>query len=139
MGDVGSALLGCLLATLPLLGGRQRSLWPAVILVWPFVFDTTVTLFRRARRGEALMSPHRTHLYQRLTQAGWPHARTAMLYGALALAGALVAVPMATGVATSPVSGLTLLAVGTTLLWMLTGRVERRGRAAAGDRRNTHA
>ena len=87
--------------------------------VWPFVFDTTITLARRAHRGENLLAAHRSHLYQRLTQSGWPHGRAAILYSALALAGVIVAVPMSTGVLSTPLPALTLLAAGSALLWML--------------------
>lgn len=119
MGDVGSAFLGFLLATLPLLVDSPRPLLTAWLPVWPFVFDTTITLARRAHRGENLLAAHRSHLYQRLTQSGWPHGRAAILYSALALAGVIVAVPMSTGVLSTPLPALTLLAAGSALLWML--------------------
>jgi UDP-N-acetylmuramyl pentapeptide phosphotransferase/UDP-N-acetylglucosamine-1-phosphate transferase len=131
MGDVGSALLGFLLAALPLLADAPRSLLAAVLPVWPFVFDTTITLVRRALRGENLLAAHRSHLYQRLTQCGWPHGRTAILYAGLALAGALVAVPMISGALQSTLPGLTLLVLGPALLWMLVASQEARRRDAA--------
>jgi len=40
-----------------------------------FVLDTTVTLLRRAARGERWYSAHREHFYQRLARAGWSHAK----------------------------------------------------------------
>ena len=68
MGDVGSAFLGFVLATLPLLATPRRAFAvPAVLIVWPFVFDTAVTLLRRLSRRENVFAAHRTHLYQRLT------------------------------------------------------------------------
>jgi UDP-N-acetylmuramyl pentapeptide phosphotransferase/UDP-N-acetylglucosamine-1-phosphate transferase len=91
MGDGGSSFLGYLLAGVPL--AAQDTLGvavPAFFIVWPFLFDTAVTLVRRAARGENLMQAHRNHLYQRLTQSGWTHARVASLYGGLSAWGAVV-------------------------------------------------
>lgn len=93
MGDVGAAFLGYEFAALAVLAAQRG--WSAgaagVLLVWPFVFDTGFTLLRRALRGERFWSAHRSHLYQRLNQSGWSHARVTLLYGALALAGVAVA------------------------------------------------
>ena len=126
MGDVGSALLGFLLATLPLVGDRH---WPVLVIlvpVWPFVFDTAFTMLRRARRGENLLAAHRSHLYQRMTQPGWPHRRTMGLYTVLALCGAVIAVAMAVGALDSPAPGVTLVAAGALLLWRLAAVNEHR-------------
>ena len=98
MGDVGAAFLGFSFAAIPVLGatlgeGAAAARWPVAgaLLVWPFVFDTALTLVRRWRRGENVLEAHRSHLYQRLVQAGWTHARVSVLYGALALGGAALA------------------------------------------------
>jgi UDP-N-acetylmuramyl pentapeptide phosphotransferase/UDP-N-acetylglucosamine-1-phosphate transferase len=128
MGDVGSGLLGCLLALFPLIARTPFALIVAVLPVWPFVFDTTLTLLRRAGRGENLLAAHRSHLYQRLTQCGWPHARTAILYAGLALAGAAVAVPMATGRLRSPFPALATIGIGSLALWWLVVVQEARAR-----------
>lgn len=94
LGDVGSATLGMLFATLPLLagGGGRPPVWApvaGVLVVWPFLFDATFTFARRLAHGENVFQAHRSHLYQRLVIAGWSHARTATLYGgAAALCGA---------------------------------------------------
>ncbi|HVG84833.1 MAG TPA: glycosyltransferase family 4 protein [Vicinamibacterales bacterium] len=131
MGDVGSALLGFLLSTLPLLAVGRQSLLTAVLPVWPFVFDTTFTLLRRARRRENLLAAHRSHLYQRLTRCGWSHGRTAILYSVLALAGASVTVPMAVGRLHSVLPALIVLVVGPALLWMLVVSQEARHAGSA--------
>jgi hypothetical protein len=94
--------------------------------LWPFVTDTAITLVRRWRRGESLMVAHRSHLYQRLTTADWTHAGVAWLYGALAGLGAVVAVVTVTRGVPSLVPGLTVMVVGSTLLWVLTARAEAR-------------
>ncbi|MGE0813633.1 MAG: glycosyltransferase family 4 protein [Vicinamibacterales bacterium] len=132
MGDVGSAFLGYLLAVLPLLAEPRATVWIALLPVWPFVVDTTITLIRRAARGESLMTAHRSHLYQRMTAATWTHAGVALLYGALAVPGAVVAVLTLTGAVVSPTAGLTVLALGTMLLTRLTARAEARAARRAG-------
>jgi len=57
------------------------------LLVWPFVFDTTFTFFRRLLRGEDVLTAHRSHLYQRLVIAGLSHRFVTLLYAALATLG----------------------------------------------------
>lgn len=128
MGDVGSAFLGFLLAAMPLIAGPRRAFAvPAVLVVWPFVFDATFTLLRRLSRGENVFAAHRSHLYQRLTQAGWPHARVTVLYMALAATGAALALPIAT-TALPAAAGLAL-AGPAAALWILVVVTERRARA----------
>ncbi len=98
MGDVGSAFLGYTLAVLPLMFARSAVgigptaalIW-AILLLWPFLFDTSYTLVRRLFRGENIVTAHRSHLYQRLTAAGHTHLFVTILYVFLAVAGALVA------------------------------------------------
>jgi UDP-N-acetylmuramyl pentapeptide phosphotransferase/UDP-N-acetylglucosamine-1-phosphate transferase len=91
MGDVGSAFLGYMFAVLPLLLLRSSvstgrpitaGLVPgfALLLLWPFISDGFYTFVRRALRHEAVWKPHRSHLYQRLVQTGWTHARVSGLY-----------------------------------------------------------
>lgn len=94
MGDVGSTFVGFLfagLAVLPAPAGKAAmpfAVW--LIVLSPFLFDATVTLFRRAILREPLLQAHRTHLYQRLVAGGWTHRQTTMLYASVAAwAGAL--------------------------------------------------
>ena len=142
MGDVGSAPLGFLLAVLPLLVEPPVSLLTAVLPVWPFVFDTAFTLVRRAGRGENLLEAHRSHLYQRLAGCGWSHGRIALVYGGLAMAGALIAVATAAGSLHSAIPALTLLGAGPAILWgTVTAEEARRRRTGNGGstRRSSHA
>ncbi|MEX2456407.1 MAG: hypothetical protein WD381_03795, partial [Balneolaceae bacterium] len=88
MGDVGSLFLGFLFAIMPfyaayLPGSPDIGLliWVAAIMLWPFLFDGAYTLFRRAKRGENILEPHRSHLYQRLYELNWPHYKISLLYG----------------------------------------------------------
>lgn len=93
MGDVGSAFLGYTFAILPIIAAQNdpRSILIGVLLVWPFVFDTTFTLFRRLLRGENVFAAHRSHLYQRLVIAGFSHLFVTLLYMGLALVGTILA------------------------------------------------
>ncbi len=87
MGDVGSTFCGFLLATLPLAMPADRVavvLPVAILAVWPFVFDTAVTILQRLVRRENILHPHRSHIYQRLALAGWSHRAVAGLYGGMA-------------------------------------------------------
>lgn len=78
MGDVGSSVLGFLVAVFALAGevwfDVPMVLW--VILYGVFWFDATVTLGRRVMAGERWYAAHRSHAYQRLhNPLGWSHAR----------------------------------------------------------------
>lgn len=100
MGDAGSIPLGFLAAALGLQGwlrGDWPVWFPAVVFA-PFITDATVTLLRRALRGERFWQAHREHFYQRLVRSGFGHARTAWvgyalmaLCAAFALAGRILA------------------------------------------------
>jgi Fuc2NAc and GlcNAc transferase len=77
MGDTGSGFLGFVLAVLAVASERAGAL-PAlvwIVLYAVFATDATVTLLRRAWRGEQWYSAHRSHAYQRAVQGGWSHAR----------------------------------------------------------------
>jgi len=100
MGDVGSAFLGYSFGVLPLFLLRpvptpsrplDAGMVPmlALLLLWPFIGDGLYTFVRRARRREAVWKPHRSHLYQRLVQAGWTHSQVSSLYAGWCLLSAL--------------------------------------------------
>lgn len=78
MGDAGSVSLGFLFGSLILLGLHEYvfDLWAPIMLFSPFIVDATVTLIRRAVRGERIWQAHRSHYYQRLVLLGWGHKRT---------------------------------------------------------------
>lgn len=96
MGDSGSAALGFGFAALALRCEQTGGTFLAAALVFtPFLSDTLVTLVRRFRAGERLLTAHRSHFYQRLVRSGWSHTATTFLWGGLAVTsavGALVAV-----------------------------------------------
>lgn len=98
MGDAGSSFLGFSFAALPVVAANGTSynsgllLTIGILAVWPFVFDSAITLFRRALRGEKVWSAHREHLYQRLVIGGWSHATVTLIYGVLAVLSSSAAV-----------------------------------------------
>jgi UDP-N-acetylmuramyl pentapeptide phosphotransferase/UDP-N-acetylglucosamine-1-phosphate transferase len=85
LGDVGSIPLGFLAAALGLAGWRN-DLWPLwfpVLVFGPFIADATITLVKRAIRGERVWQAHRSHYYQRMVLMGLGHRRTARVGYAL--------------------------------------------------------
>lgn len=92
MGDVGSVFLGFWFASTPFFASSLspeiaigETIWFAAIVLWPFLFDGSYTIFRRYRQGENIFDAHRSHLYQRLNIVGWSHKKVALLYGLFAL------------------------------------------------------
>ncbi|HEV2162005.1 MAG TPA: glycosyltransferase family 4 protein [Stellaceae bacterium] len=78
LGDAGSVPLGYVMGWLLLVLARGGHWAPALILPLYYLADATVTLVRRARRGEALWRAHRDHFYQRALR-GNDHAAVARL------------------------------------------------------------
>ncbi|MBL8671797.1 MAG: glycosyltransferase family 4 protein [Alphaproteobacteria bacterium] len=131
LGDVGSVPLGYLLGWL-LLALAQEGMWAAaVILPLYYLADATITILRRAARGERVWEAHRSHFYQRAVQAGWSHA--AVAGRVLATGGALVGLSIAAE--TAPVLGhpwarwaclaAASVLVAALLRWMATARPRR--------------
>jgi UDP-N-acetylmuramyl pentapeptide phosphotransferase/UDP-N-acetylglucosamine-1-phosphate transferase len=78
LGDVGSVPLGFLLGWL-LLEILASPLWPiAIILPLYYLADATLTLMRRALKGERVWRAHREHFYQQATGRGLSHARVSL-------------------------------------------------------------
>ena len=93
MGDAGSIPLGFLAATLGILGAMQ-DVWPwlfPLLVFSPFIVDASVTLVRRALRGEKVWRAHRSHYYQRAVLLGASHRQLALAAYALMLAMAALA------------------------------------------------
>ncbi|MCP9916638.1 glycosyltransferase family 4 protein [Cyanobium sp. ATX 6F1] len=90
MGDVGSTFLGAVFAGVVL----QAPSWPLalglLLVATPLLGDACLCVPRRLLAGQRVFQAHRLHLFQRLHQAGWPHARVSSLYigatGLLAIA-----------------------------------------------------
>ncbi|MGH8172769.1 MAG: hypothetical protein ACREPX_06455, partial [Rhodanobacteraceae bacterium] len=93
MGDVGSGVLGLLIAVAVLwqMQVRQIALASGLILCSAFVVDASCTLISRMLRGRRWYSAHREHLYQWLARSSGGHARVVALYLAWNL---LIAAPV---------------------------------------------
>jgi UDP-N-acetylmuramyl pentapeptide phosphotransferase/UDP-N-acetylglucosamine-1-phosphate transferase len=134
MGDVGSAFLGFSFAYLAVEANdfNSRLGVAGALLVWPFVFDSALTFFRRLLKGENVFAAHRSHLYQRLVQAGWSHGKVSFLYTLLAGMGILPAAIFLQRPAVGSwliLGGIALMAGG---LWLLTVYSEKRNHALRG-------
>ena len=80
MGDAGSIPLGFLAAVIGIYGASQNY-WPLlfpVMIFSSFILDASVTLLKRALRGEKIWHAHREHYYQRLVRMGWSHRKLAL-------------------------------------------------------------
>ena len=85
LGDVGAVPLGFLAAAIGALGWADQhwSWWFPPLVFSPFIVDATLTLARRALRGERVWQAHFDHYYQRLIRMGWSHRATALMEYAL--------------------------------------------------------
>lgn len=88
MGDVGSQFLGFAFAGIGVLAAKAEptglAFWLVPLALMHFLFDTLFTAARRAMAGENVLAAHKTHLYQRLNQAGFSHGRVAAFLAAMA-------------------------------------------------------
>ncbi|HYI32404.1 MAG TPA: glycosyltransferase family 4 protein [Glaciibacter sp.] len=114
LGDVGSYLLGGGVAIIA--AGAWVAGVPLVGVVAPlaiYASDTTVTLLRRVATGEKWYEPHRSHTYQRLTDAGVSHfGVSAIVAVASAICAAVGLLSVAVAEALFPVlAGLILVVV----------------------------
>ena len=100
MGDAGSSFLGFSFAVLPILARSpnepQNAKFAtfALLAIWPFVFDSAITIVRRGLRGEKVWSAHREHLYQRLVISGQRHSVITAFYGGMSAVVATLAIFM---------------------------------------------
>ena len=85
LGDSGSGFLGFMLAALSLQAGwaAPELFWSWNILLGVFIVDATVTLVKRAIRGERFYEPHRTHAYQHAAQRWGAHKPVTLLVAAI--------------------------------------------------------
>lgn len=89
MGDVGSGFLGFTFGVIGLMGRGTDAIPTLLYLLTllPFLLDATVTLIVRCVEGQSPIKAHRSHVYQRLVQAGFSHRTVTVAYGAMALVG----------------------------------------------------
>lgn len=81
MGDIGSGFLGVMLGGFALITAAKGavSIWSWAILLAVFVADASVTLVRRAMRGEKFYQAHRSHAYQILARRMSSHSKVSLI------------------------------------------------------------
>jgi UDP-GlcNAc:undecaprenyl-phosphate GlcNAc-1-phosphate transferase len=98
MGDVGSAFLGFIFATLAIIAARydhsHTSFFVMPLLLFNFIFDTGFTFVRRLLNREYVTQAHRTHLYQLCNRLGCSHRTVSLSYYAMCVAQGLGAICM---------------------------------------------
>ena len=80
MGDVGSTFLGAVFAGLVLQASSWIEAFGYILVATPLLADACFCVPRRLVAGQRVFQAHRLHLFQRLQQAGWPHARVSLAY-----------------------------------------------------------
>ena len=104
--------------------GIVSGAWPAwfpLLVFLPFVADATLTLARRAWRGDRVFEGHRGHFYQRLHQLGAGHAGTLAAYVAAMLGTAATALMCRDR---APAAGWWALAAWTAVVCMLFATID---------------
>ena len=80
MGDVGSTFVGALFAGLVLQSSNWLEALASLLVATPILADSSLCVIRRLFAGQQVFQAHRLHLFQRLHQAGWSHARVSLVY-----------------------------------------------------------
>lgn len=98
LGDVGSYALGGGVAVLGVAAAFSGvSVIVVLAPVTVYLFDTGHTLVRRVRAGEAWYEAHRSHVYQRLQQAGLSHLSVAAVVASATAACSAAAIAWSVG------------------------------------------
>ncbi len=88
LGDVGSAFLGFVFATLAIIAARydasHTSFLVMPLLLFNLIFDASFTFIRRALRGDRVMQAHHSHLYQLLVRDGFTHREVSLIHYCMA-------------------------------------------------------
>ena len=80
MGDVGSTFLGAVFAGLVFQASSLPLAFVYLLVATPLLADAFSCVLRRLLAGQRVFQAHRLHLFQRLHQAGWSHARVSFAY-----------------------------------------------------------
>lgn len=80
MGDVGSTFIGAVFAFLLFQAGSWSDCLALLFVATPLLGDACLCVLRRLIAGQRVFQAHRLHLFQRLHQAGWSHARVSLAY-----------------------------------------------------------
>jgi UDP-N-acetylmuramyl pentapeptide phosphotransferase/UDP-N-acetylglucosamine-1-phosphate transferase len=129
MGDVGSTFLGYSFAVLPLISADKSgdALMIGTLLMWTFIMDAGVTFIQRLIKRENVFAGHRSHLYQRLIDAGYKHETISSLYILLTLLAGILSFAWSQGNQTAP----PLIFLGLPLIWIVLSVYAARLRSAA--------
>jgi UDP-N-acetylmuramyl pentapeptide phosphotransferase/UDP-N-acetylglucosamine-1-phosphate transferase len=125
LGDVGSLPIGLLLFWLLVELAANGYGVAALLLPLYYLADATVTLLKRAARGENIIQAHRSHFYQLATERGW--SVRDVIARVFAVNVLLVVLALASAATRSLPLRLTALAagagaVGLLLAWMWRGK-----------------
>jgi UDP-N-acetylmuramyl pentapeptide phosphotransferase/UDP-N-acetylglucosamine-1-phosphate transferase len=96
MGDTGSQFIGFMVGAGLLVQRVSAPLLLGILVLAPLLFDTMLTLVRRAATGRNVLQAHREHLYQRIADR-WGHAAVSVVYAAAGILSALAAFAYANG------------------------------------------
>ena len=80
MGDIGSTFLGALFIGILLQGENLLQSICLLLIATPILADACSCVLRRFFSGRNIFKPHRSHLYQRLQQSGFSHAKVSSIY-----------------------------------------------------------
>lgn len=131
MGDAGSIPLGFMAAALGIYGALQNAWpWPLPLLVFsPFIVDASVTLIRRALRGEKVWQAHRSHYYQRVVLLGATHKQLALsAYGLMLLMAVMAMVLLA-----KPEFAVMIFILAAMIYLVIFGAIDQRWRRASNE------
>jgi UDP-N-acetylmuramyl pentapeptide phosphotransferase/UDP-N-acetylglucosamine-1-phosphate transferase len=118
LGDVGSLPIGLLLGWLLIVLGSSGARSAALLLPLYYLADSTITLLRRAQRGEPVWQAHRSHFYQRATDRGFRVIDVVARVFAVNVT--LAALALATILLPSRTTEIAALSVGAALVaWLL--------------------
>lgn len=126
LGDVGSYFIGAWVAiTMVLAYDRGIGAVALASFVAVYAADTAFTLVRRVRSGQRWWTPHREHVYQRLTDLGLGHLGVGVLvstFTALSAVLGLLSISGGAGVDVMVVTGVTVLCAGYLVLPSIVAR-----------------
>ena len=80
MGDVGSTFLGAIYFIILLSSSDYSELIRNFLIATPLIVDSASCIFLRALKKQNIFLPHKSHLYQRLNQAGIKHSKISFTY-----------------------------------------------------------
>ena len=81
MGDTGSTFLGAIVVATIIQKNSFIEIIFLLLILSPLLFDAFSCVIRRFINRDNIFKAHNLHLYQRLYQAGWSHAKVTIIYG----------------------------------------------------------